>query len=33
MKIVAIMGSPHKGNTLEITERIEEKLTQLGDAT
>ena len=31
MKIVAIMGSPHKGNSLEITQRIEGKLAQYGD--
>ena len=31
MKIVAIMGSPHKGNSLEITQRIEQQLTQYGD--
>jgi multimeric flavodoxin WrbA len=31
MKILAIMGSPHKGNSLEITERIEERLRQFGD--
>lgn len=31
MKILAIMGSPHSGNTLEITQRIETKLRQLGD--
>jgi multimeric flavodoxin WrbA len=31
MKILAIMGSPHKGNSLEATQRIEEKLTQFGD--
>lgn len=31
MKILAIMGSPHKGNTLEITQRVEGKLKQLGD--
>ena len=28
MKIVAIMGSPHKGNSLEKTQRIEDKLKQ-----
>jgi len=31
MKIVAIMGSPHKGNSLEITQGIEHKLAQFGD--
>jgi multimeric flavodoxin WrbA len=31
VKVVAIMGSPHKGNTLEITQRIEDKLKQMGD--
>jgi multimeric flavodoxin WrbA len=31
IKIVAIMGSPHKGNSLEATQRIEEKLGQFGD--
>jgi hypothetical protein len=31
VKILAIMGSPHKGNSLEFTQRIEEKLQQLGD--
>jgi multimeric flavodoxin WrbA len=31
MKILAIMGSPHKGNSLEITQRIEDKLAQFGD--
>jgi NAD(P)H-dependent FMN reductase len=31
MKILAIMGSPHRGNSLEITQRIEGKLTELGD--
>ena len=31
MRILAIMGSPHKGNSLEFTQRIEEKLQQLGD--
>jgi multimeric flavodoxin WrbA len=31
MKIVAIMGSPHKGNSLEKTQRIEDKLKQFGD--
>jgi multimeric flavodoxin WrbA len=31
MKIVAIVGSPHKGNSLEVTQRIERKLTQYGD--
>jgi multimeric flavodoxin WrbA len=31
MKIVAIVGSPHKGNSLEITQRIESKLLQYGD--
>ncbi len=31
MKVLAIMGSPHEGNTLEITQRIENKLKQLGD--
>jgi len=31
MKILAIMGSPHKGNTFDITQRIEEKIKQLGD--
>lgn len=30
MKILAIMGSPHNGNTLEITQRVEDKLKQLG---
>ena len=31
MKIMTIMGSPHKGNSLEITQRIESKLEQFGD--
>ena len=31
VKVVAIMGSPHNGNSLEITQRIEAKLRQLGD--
>jgi multimeric flavodoxin WrbA len=31
IKILAIMGSPHRGNSLEITQRIEKKLVQLGD--
>ena len=31
MKIVAIMGSPHKGNSLQVTQRIEEQLLQYGD--
>jgi multimeric flavodoxin WrbA len=31
VKILAIIGSPHKGNTLEKTQRIEDKLKQLGD--
>jgi len=31
MKFLAIMGSPHSGNTLEITQRIETKLRQLGE--
>lgn len=31
MKILAIMGSPHKGNTLELTQRIEEHLKRLGE--
>ena len=31
VKILAIMGSPHKGNSLEFTQRIEEQLQQLGD--
>jgi len=31
MKIVAIMGSPHKGNTLEKLQQIERKLTQYDD--
>ena len=31
MKILAIMGSPHKGNSLQATQRIEEKLVQFGD--
>jgi len=31
MKIVAVMGSPHKGNSLEIVQRLEGKLTQFGD--
>jgi multimeric flavodoxin WrbA len=30
-KIVAIMASPHRGNSLEVTQRIERKLKQLGD--
>jgi hypothetical protein len=32
MKIVAIMGSPHKGNSLKATQQIEDKLAQFGDA-
>jgi multimeric flavodoxin WrbA len=31
MKILAIMGSPHKGNSLLATQRIEENLAQFGD--
>jgi multimeric flavodoxin WrbA len=31
MKILAITGSPHRGNSLQVTQRIEEKLTQFGD--
>lgn len=31
MKILAIMGSPHAGNTLDITQRIETQLQQWGD--
>jgi multimeric flavodoxin WrbA len=31
MKILAIMGSPHGGNSLEKTQRIENKLKQFGD--
>jgi multimeric flavodoxin WrbA len=31
MKILAIMGSPHRGNSLQATQRIEENLTRYGD--
>jgi multimeric flavodoxin WrbA len=31
IKVLAIMGSPHNGNSLEITQRIEGKLVGLGD--
>ncbi len=31
MKVVALMGSPHKGNTLELTQIIEKKLKEPGD--
>jgi multimeric flavodoxin WrbA len=31
IKVVAIMGSPHKGNSLDVTQRIEAKLHQLGE--
>jgi multimeric flavodoxin WrbA len=31
MKILAIMGSPHKGNSLRATERIERELARFGD--
>jgi multimeric flavodoxin WrbA len=31
VKILAIMGSPHKGNSLEATQRIEAKLTRFPD--
>ena len=31
IKVVAIMGSPHKGNSLEVTQRIERRLAQQGD--
>jgi multimeric flavodoxin WrbA len=31
MRILAIMGSPHKGNSLQATQRIEERLVQFGD--
>jgi multimeric flavodoxin WrbA len=31
MKILAIMGSPHKGNTLECTQRLEKHLKALGE--
>ena len=30
-KILAIMGSPHKGNSLQATQRIEESLARFGD--
>jgi multimeric flavodoxin WrbA len=30
-KVVAIMGSPHRGNSLEITQRIEASLHKLGE--
>ena len=30
IKVVAIMGSPHAGNSLDVTRRIEKKLKQLG---
>jgi multimeric flavodoxin WrbA len=33
MRILAIMGSPHRGNSLEATQRIEGLLTGLGDLT
>ena len=31
MKILAIMGSPHRGNSLQVTQRIEERLARYGD--
>jgi len=31
MNIVAIMGSPHRGNSYDLVERIEEKLVAYGD--
>jgi multimeric flavodoxin WrbA len=31
MKIIAIMGSPHKGNTLELTRNVEQILSKLGE--
>ncbi len=31
MKILAVMGSPHKGNTLEITQKIENKMQRFHD--
>ena len=31
MRILAIMGSPHKGNTLELTYRFEKEIEALGD--
>ena len=31
MKILAIMGSPHSGNTLQLTQRIEARLTRHSD--
>jgi len=31
IKVVAIMGSPHKGNSLDVTQRIEARLHQLGE--
>jgi len=31
IKILAIVGSPHKGNSLEKTQGIESRLRQFGD--
>jgi multimeric flavodoxin WrbA len=31
MNVVAVMGSPHKGNTLALTQRFETELKRLGD--
>ena len=33
IKVVAIMGSPHKGNSLEVTQRLEAELRRQGDVT
>jgi len=33
VKVVAIMGSPHKGNSLEVTQRLEAELRRQGDVT
>ena len=29
MKIVVILGSPHRGNTFDLTRKVEEKLESL----
>ena len=31
MKVVAIQGSPHRGNTYDRVERLGEALSELGD--
>jgi multimeric flavodoxin WrbA len=31
MKVIAVIGSPRKGNSYKITQRIEEKFKKFGD--